>query len=74
MNIENGNRKPFGEILKEVRINNGDSFRSLADKIDIIFSYIDKLVILLFMTFVLNVASIFDYTFPIVRYLGKQQS
>lgn len=42
MNIENGNRKPFGEILKEVRIKNGDSFRSLADKIDIIFSYIDK--------------------------------
>ena len=42
MNIENGNRKPFGEILKEIRIKNGDSFRSLADKIDIIFSYIDK--------------------------------
>ena len=42
MNIENGNRKPFGEILKEVRIKNGDSFRSLADKIDIIYSYIDK--------------------------------
>lgn len=42
MNIENRNRKPFGEILKEVRIKNGDSFRSLADKIDIIFSYIDK--------------------------------
>ena len=40
MNIEN--RKPFGEILKEVRIKNGDSFRSLADKINIIFSYIDK--------------------------------
>jgi len=26
------------------------------------------------MTFVLSVANIFDYTFPIVRYLGKQQS
>jgi len=25
------------------------------------------------MTFVLSVASIFDYIFPIVRYLGKQQ-
>ncbi len=40
MNIEN--RKSFGEVLKEVRIKNGDSFRTLADKIDIIFSYIDK--------------------------------
>lgn len=40
MDVEN--RKPFGEILKEIRIKNGDSFRTLADKIDIIFSYIDK--------------------------------
>ncbi|WDD89079.1 helix-turn-helix domain-containing protein [Fusobacterium nucleatum] len=35
-------KKPFGEILKEVRIKNGDTFRSLAEKIDISFSYIDK--------------------------------
>lgn len=35
-------KKPFGEILKEIRIKNGDTFRSLADKIDISFSYIDK--------------------------------
>ena len=40
MNIEN--KKNFGEILKEVRIKNGDSFRTLADKINIVFSYIDK--------------------------------
>ena len=40
MDIEN--RKPFGEILKEVRNKNRDSFRSLAKKIDISFSYIDK--------------------------------
>jgi len=40
MNIEN--KKNFGETLKEIRIKNGDSFRSLADKINIIFSYIDK--------------------------------
>ena len=36
------NKKPFGEILKEIRIKNNDSFRSLAEKIDISFSYIDK--------------------------------
>ena len=36
------NKKPFGEILKEIRIKNGDTFRSLAEKIDISFSYIDK--------------------------------
>lgn len=36
------NKKSFGEILKEIRIKNGDTFRSLADKIDISFSYIDK--------------------------------
>lgn len=35
-------KKPFGEILKEIRIKNNDSFRSLAEKIDISFSYIDK--------------------------------
>ena len=35
-------KKSFGEILKEIRIKNGDTFRSLADKIDISFSYIDK--------------------------------
>lgn len=35
-------KKPFGEILKEIRIKNGDTFRSLAEKIDISFSYIDK--------------------------------
>ena len=35
-------KKPFGEILKEFRIKNGDTFRSLAEKIDISFSYIDK--------------------------------
>lgn len=36
------NKKSFGEILKEIRIKNGDTFRSLAEKIDISFSYIDK--------------------------------
>ena len=35
-------KKSFGEILKEIRIKNGDTFRSLAEKIDISFSYIDK--------------------------------
>ena len=35
-------KKPFGEILKEIRIKNGDTFRALAEKIDISFSYIDK--------------------------------
>ena len=35
-------KKTFGEILKEIRIKNGDTFRSLAEKIDISFSYIDK--------------------------------
>ena len=35
-------KKPFGEILKEIRIKNNDTFRSLAEKIDISFSYIDK--------------------------------
>lgn len=35
-------KKTFGEILKEIRIKNNDSFRSLAEKIDISFSYIDK--------------------------------
>lgn len=40
MNLEN--TKTFGEVLKEIRIKNGDSFRKLADKIDIVFSYIDK--------------------------------
>ena len=35
-------KKTFGEILKEIRIKNGATFRSLAEKIDISFSYIDK--------------------------------
>ena len=35
-------KKPLEEILKEIRIKNGDTFRSLAEKIDISFSYIDK--------------------------------
>ena len=35
-------KRTFGEILKEIRIKNGDTFRSLAEKIDISFSYIDK--------------------------------
>ena len=35
-------KKTFGEILKEIRIKNGDTFRSLAEKIDISFSYIDE--------------------------------
>ena len=35
-------KKTFGEILKEIRIKNNDSFRSLAEKIDISFYYIDK--------------------------------
>ena len=35
-------KKTFGESLKEIRIKNGDTFRSLAEKIDISFSYIDK--------------------------------
>lgn len=35
-------KKTFGEILKEIRIKNNNSFKSLAEKIDISFSYIDK--------------------------------
>ena len=32
----------FGEILKKIRLKNGDSLRGLGDKIDSNFSYIDK--------------------------------
>ncbi len=40
--MENKN-KTFGEILKEIRIQNGDSLRSLGDKTEIFFTYIDKI-------------------------------
>lgn len=33
----------FGEILREIRIKNGDSLRKLAEKTDIVFTYIDRL-------------------------------
>nr|WP_310787960.1 helix-turn-helix transcriptional regulator [Fusobacterium nucleatum] len=33
----------FGEILKEIRKENGESLRRLAEKIDIAFSYIDRI-------------------------------
>lgn len=33
----------FGEILKEIRIKNGDSLRKLSEKTDIVFTYIDRL-------------------------------
>ena len=32
----------FGKILKEVRLNNGDSIRGLGEKINVVFSFIDK--------------------------------
>lgn len=32
----------FGEVLKEVRLKNGDSLRSLGEKIGVAFSYIDN--------------------------------
>lgn len=33
----------FGQILKEIRIKNGDSLRKLSEKTDIVFTYIDRL-------------------------------
>lgn len=33
----------FGEILKKIRKENGDSLRGLGEKIDVAFSYIDKI-------------------------------
>nr|DAV08147.1 MAG TPA: Repressor protein CI [Caudoviricetes sp.] len=33
----------FGEILREIRMKNGDSLRKLAEKTDIVFTYIDRL-------------------------------
>lgn len=33
---------PFGEILKKVRLENGDSLRKLEEKIKVSFSYIDQ--------------------------------
>lgn len=33
----------FGKILKEIRLENGDSLRSLAEKTDIAFTYIGKI-------------------------------
>ena len=33
----------FGDILKEVRLKNGDSLRSLGYKLDVAFSYIDNI-------------------------------
>lgn len=33
----------FGEILKEIRKNNGDSLRKLAEKLNTSFSYIDRI-------------------------------
>lgn len=33
----------FGETLKDVRLKNGDSLRSLGDKLEVAFSYIDNI-------------------------------
>ena len=33
----------FGEILKEIRLKNGDSLQRLAEKTEIVFTYIDKI-------------------------------
>lgn len=33
----------FGEILKKIRKENGDSLRGLGEKIDVAFTYIDKI-------------------------------
>lgn len=41
MNIEN--RKSFGEVLKEVRLKNGDSMKSLSEKLGIFYTYVDKI-------------------------------
>lgn len=35
--------KKFGEILKEIRLANGDTLQSLAEKSSIVFTYIDKM-------------------------------
>ena len=33
----------FGQTLKEIRLKNGDSLRSLGNKTDVFFTYIDKI-------------------------------
>ena len=33
----------FGEVLKEIRLYNGDTLRSLGEKINLSFTYIDKI-------------------------------
>ena len=33
----------FGKILKEIRLKNGDSLQRLAEKTEIVFTYIDKI-------------------------------
>lgn len=33
----------FGEVLKEIRKENGDSLRSLGEKLEVVFTYIDKI-------------------------------
>lgn len=33
----------FGEILKKIRKENGDSLRTLGEKLDIVFTYVDKI-------------------------------
>lgn len=35
--------KTFGEVLKEIRKTRGDTLQGLADKIDVVFTYIDKI-------------------------------
>ncbi|WP_338948086.1 helix-turn-helix transcriptional regulator [Fusobacterium varium] len=33
----------FGEVLKKIRKENGDSLRTLGEKLDIVFTYVDKI-------------------------------
>ena len=41
MNLEN--RKTFGEVLKEIRLKNTDTMRALSEKLDIVYTYVDKI-------------------------------
>ena len=41
MNLEN--TKTFGEVLKEIRLKNTDTMRALSEKLDIVYTYVDKI-------------------------------
>ena len=41
MNVEN--TKTFGEVLKEIRLKNTDTMRALSEKLDIVYTYVDKI-------------------------------